>query len=253
MLGRLPIRRVGSARPRPRSSRFGTVFWYAAQLGDDVVPGPRPGGRRCCCSRSGSRWARTGTRRSTRTTCRTPTTPTSSRSARAALPGSSAGRRARPARPRPPPGPRRPPVRAGLHGPAHGRVRRAVLPARRRRRLVAARGWSAALGAAIPIGGAARSTTWSRPGSLIQPGYQYLYELEASFYRPRLPPRLGDRGPPLHPAESRDHAAQHAGRSCRTSFPAGLGDGQVAVHRRRARSAACSTPTARSPCRATSG
>ena len=42
-------------------------------------------------------------------------------------------------------------VRAGLHGPPDGRLRRPVLPARRARRQLGRRGWSAGLGAAIPV------------------------------------------------------------------------------------------------------
>ena len=52
-------------RVRPRSALattlffgFGTVFWYAAQLGDDVVLRPRRRGRVRRCSRSASRSAR---------------------------------------------------------------------------------------------------------------------------------------------------------------------------------------------------
>ena len=46
---------------------------------------------------------------------------------------------------------------------------------------MAARGLSAALGAAIPIAALLLYNLVST-GQLIQPGYQYLYELEASFY-----------------------------------------------------------------------
>jgi hypothetical protein len=45
------------------------------------------------------------------------------------------------------------------------------------------RGWSAALGAGIPLAGLAVYNLVST-GHLFHPGYQHLYELEASFYRP---------------------------------------------------------------------
>ncbi len=45
------------------------------------------------------------------------------------------------------------------------------------------RGWSAALGAGIPIGLLLVYNVVSS-GHLLHPGYQYLYELEAGFYRP---------------------------------------------------------------------
>jgi hypothetical protein len=45
------------------------------------------------------------------------------------------------------------------------------------------RGWSAALGAGIPLAGLAVYNLVST-GHLFHPGYQHLYELEASFYQP---------------------------------------------------------------------
>lgn len=45
------------------------------------------------------------------------------------------------------------------------------------------RGWSAAVGAAIPVG-ALVAYNLVTTGHLFHPGYQYLYELEASFYTP---------------------------------------------------------------------
>ena len=45
------------------------------------------------------------------------------------------------------------------------------------------RGWSAALGAAIPIG-LLVAYNLVTSGHLLHPGYQYLYELEAGFYTP---------------------------------------------------------------------
>ena len=45
------------------------------------------------------------------------------------------------------------------------------------------RGWSAALGAGIPIG-ALLAYNLVTTGHLLHPGYQHLYELEAGFYKP---------------------------------------------------------------------
>ena len=45
------------------------------------------------------------------------------------------------------------------------------------------RGWSAGLGAVIPVG-ALVAYNLVTTGHLFHPGYQYLYELEAAFYRP---------------------------------------------------------------------
>ena len=231
----------GSASRRRCSSRFGTVFWYSAQLGDDVVPGPRPGGRRCCCSRSGSRWARTGTRPTTRTSSPHPDGADVARSAGAGSPGSSAGR--------------------GSPGSASTGARSSPAscsgwPARARLTVVFGapffllvggggswrrRGLSAALGAAIPIGALLALQPRRRPASSSIPATSTCTELEAGFYpQPRLPPRLGDRGPPLPPPESLDHVVQHAGdpagpSSRRRSATAGR------CAPTRARSAACST------------
>ena len=237
---RVSSRSGRSSGTRPSSA----TTWYR----------PTSSRSRCCCSRSASRWARTGTPRSTRTTCRTPTTPTSSRSA-------GAGRRVL--------------GRAGglarlgldrrqflaglLFGLActsrlHDRVRRAVLPARRRRRLVAA---SRAVG-----GGSARRSRSAAcslynlvtTGQLIQPGYEYLYQLEASWLpEPRLPPRLGDRGPPLHPAESLDHAVLSTPAILPDVVPAGLGDGQVLCTGPGAVRGLFDRRLPASPCRATPG
>ena len=102
----------------------------------------------------------------------------------------AASRLARPGRPAVP---RRLPVRAGLHVPADGRLRRAVL---RLRRVGGGswqrRGWSAALGAGIPLAALAVYNLVTT-GSLLHPGYQHLYELEAGvLHAAELPPRLGE-------------------------------------------------------------
>ena len=90
-------------------------------------------------------------------------------------------------------------------------------------------------------------------GQLIQPGYQYLYELEASFYTNlgyHLDWSIED---PRYIPQNLWIMLFNTPAILPDVFPAGLGDGQAAVHASRARSAACSTPTARSPCRATPG
>ena len=251
MLGKLPIRRVVRAAATAFFA-FGTVFWYSAQLAttwyqahilavallllsvgvalgadrdaaidEDDLPHPDDAD---LVAAGGGRGCR----------------------------GPRAGRWARPARPRSPPGPRRPPVRAGLHEPAHDRVRRSVLPARRRRRLVAASG---------AVGGG-RGGDPDRGAAALQPGLDRAADparlpvpLRARgelLHEPRLPPRLVDRGPPLHPAKSLDHAVQHAGDPAgRLSRPASATARSCAPSR--ARSAACSTPTAPSRCPATPG
>ena len=144
MLGRLPIRRAVRVATTVFFA-FGTVFWYSAQLGDDVVPGPHPGGRAGAAGASASRSAAirdaaideddlpyedddepavavagADRARAGRGGCREPHLG------------------ARPVRHRPAPVPRRPPVRPRLHEPPDDAVRGAVLPARRERRLVAA-------------------------------------------------------------------------------------------------------------------
>ena len=110
---------------------------------DDLVPGPHRGDRARCCWRAASRCA-----------------PTRPPRRDASLASAAAERRPR-SRPRPrrtpvslgrsPPVRRRPAVRAGLHRPPDDRLRGAVLPARRGGRGAWRRGWSAGLGAAIPL------------------------------------------------------------------------------------------------------
>ena len=159
MLGRLPV------GPAVRLATtvffaFGTVFWYTAQLVDDLVPGPRRGGRPHD-ARDRARARRGPRRRGDEPDA------VDGPDARAA------GRRARgpPRRRRLPPIDRAPargraPVRAGLHGPDC----RSSSGRRSSRFVGRGAGWRGggpgrpALGAAIPVGPCS-PTTWSRPAS----------------------------------------------------------------------------------------
>ena len=228
---------------------FGTVFWYTAQIATTwyqahiVAVG-------LTFLAIGAR-ARRRTRRPRRDDADAPTAAAdrrgrADRGGRALAPA--------PPRPRPPPVPRRPPVRAGLHGPPDGRLRRAVLPVRRRRRRWRRRGWSAALGAAHPDRAAARlQPRLERPRS-SSPAYDYLYRLEAAAttalgYHPDWAiedPRYLPQNAAIMFLTPPDLLPAAPARRARRPRDPGL-------HGRPARSAACSTRPARSPCRATSG
>ena len=154
-----------------------------------------------------------------------------------------------------------PQVLAGLllrdrgDGAAAARVRRAVPDARRRRRIGRPGAPSPRRSAACCRWRRCSPTTWLTTGSVLHPGYDYQYQLEANGY-PTLgyhpdwavediryvPQNLGIMLGSL-PLVAPRHQAGHAGRvpddaSCAST---------------RARRAACSTPTARSRCRSTSG
>ena len=92
------------------------------------------------------------------------------------------------------------------------------------------RGLSAAVGAAIPIGALLLYNLVST-GQLIQPGYEYLYELEASFYTNlgyHLDWAIED---PRYIPQNLWIMLFNTPAILPDVFPAGLGDGQVAVHR----------------------
>ena len=81
------------------------------------------------------------------------------------------------------------------------------------------RGWSAALGAAVPLVLLVAYNVAST-GHIVQPAYDY--PRTSGFQRlpdPRLPQRVVHRGPALSPAEHRDHAVHAAGHLARA--PAG--------------------------------
>ena len=227
MLGRLPIRRVVRVG-RDRLLRLRDGLLVRGPARDDLVPGPHPRGRAAAARRRRRARARTGTPRSTRTTCRSPTTPTSSRSAGAALSGSSDA----------PAGS----LGSASTGASSSPASCSGWPARRGSRSCSGRRSScssaaAARGAVAAVG--RRSARRSRSGrcslynlvttgQLFQPGYDYLYRARGErLPDARLPPRLGDRGPPLPARRTSGSCCSARRRSCRTSVPPRLGDGQA--------------------------
>ena len=246
---------VGPGRGHDVFFGFGTVFWYAAQIGTTwyqahvlavglalLAIGVALGADRRAAFRDDGPSAGRGRRR-----------PREQRPPRSA----AAVERARATRPRAAlvPDGRQflagVPLRAGLHVPADGRVRRAVLPLRRARGgSWLRRGWSAALGAGIPLAAARRlQPRDDRPpapsglpapvrarGRLLQPlNYHLDWEIEDIRYLPQNFAIMFLNTPGLA-AGRRPVGARHwAGRSARARTP----------------SAACSTPTARWSCRGT--
>ena len=250
-LGYLPVRTVGP-RGRERVLRLRDGLLVRRPARDDVVPGPCPGGRP----------GLPGDRRRP------------ARGPRGGVPRRRAGagrgrRRTRERRPR---------VGHGLerargHAASPGSFRTAArsspaflfgLACTSRLTVVFAapfflfvggggwwlrRGWSAALGAGIPLAALAVYNLVTT-GSLLHPGYQHLYELEAAFYQPLnyhidwgiediryLPQNFAIMflNTPVSCRTSSRRPWARAGRSARAPTP----------------SAACSTPTARCSCRAT--
>ena len=158
---------------------FGTVFWYAAQLGDDLVPGPRRRGRPDDAGdRAGDRRA---TRRSAEDDGRRVDDADDGRPA-----GDAGARRAGRAASRVDPRQLLAGLLFGLACTARltGRLRRAVPRLRRAGRRAGGAGLVGRARARRSRSGSCWPTTSSPPGQLIHPAYDYLYRLETRGYPP---------------------------------------------------------------------
>ena len=246
-LGYLPVPDVGP-RGRERLLRLRDGLLVRRPARDDLVPGPRPGGRPWPSWRSASPCARDRGGRVPRRRAGAGRGPP-------ATPRATTPRRARPragARHAASPGSSRTAARSSPASSSAWPARPGSRSSSPRRSssssAAAARGCGAAgppaLGAGIPLGRPRRLQPRD-DRYLLHPGYQYLYELEAGVLpAAELPHRVGDRGHPLSAPEFRDHVPEHARSSCRTSSrrPSARA-GRCA--RAPSPSAACSTPTAR--------